>query len=197
MDLNEKTVVWTEDSPPQLKPVCRQPKDDCNFTWLDFGAHAGTHVDAPYYLFREKWTVDQIPFDRLVGRCQVIDVTAVDDIITADDLRKHDITQKKILLKTKNSFDAMKKYNPRHVAMSEDAAEYIIARGVTTVGYDYQSFERAGKNVLHRIFLSKDITLIDNLRLGHVEAKEYLLVCLPIKVTGIDGAPARAILVDA
>ena len=89
----------------------------------------------------------------------------------------------------------MKAYNPRHVAMSVDAADYLIAKGVTTIGYDYQSFEREGKNVLHTILLAKSVTVIDNLRLGHVPPGNYTLICLPLKVTGIDAAPARAILV--
>jgi len=196
MELNEKTVVWTQDPQPKLKPVCRIPKESCNFTWLDFGAHAGTHIDAPFYLFNDKWTADQIPFERLIGKCQVLDLTEVNDMIDTKDLKKHKITQRKILLKTKNSFDSMMKYNPKHVAMTPEAAEYLISKGVTTLGYDYQSFERNGDNVLHRIFLEKSITLIDNLRLKETETKEYYLICLPVKVTGIDGAPSRAILID-
>lgn len=196
MDLNEKTVVWTTDPQPKLKPVARLPKDECNFTWLDFGAHAGTHVDAPYYLYSKKWTVDKIPMSRLIGSCQVIDLTNVDDLITVQDLKKHKISQPMILLKTKNSKDSMKKYNPKHVALSIEAAKYLVDKKVTTLGYDYQSFEREGKNVIHRIFLSRSITLIDNLRLKKTKEQEYLLVCLPLKVIGIDGAPARAVLFE-
>jgi len=196
MDLNEKTVVWLQDSPPKLKPICRIPKEGCNFTWLDFGAHAGTHIDAPFYLFSEKWTADQIPFERLIGKCQVLDLTEVEDMIEVEHLKEKLLTQKIILLKTKNSFDPMKKYNPKHVAMTPEAAEYLIGKGITTVGYDYQSFERNGENILHRIFLEKSITLIDNLRLKDAKDKEYYLICLPVKVTGIDGAPSRAILID-
>ena len=195
MDLNENTVVWTADPQPKLIPIARKPKDGCNFTWLDFGAHAGTHVDAPYYLFSEKWTADQIPFDRLIGRCQVIDMTHVDDLITREDLEKVAINQKIVLFKTKNSFDEMKVYNPMHVAMSEDAAHYLLDSSVYTVGFDYQSFERDGKNVLHEIFMSRDAISIDNLRLANVDKGEYDFICLPIKVTGIDAGPARAILI--
>lgn len=196
MDLNEKTVVWVQDPQPQLKPICRQPKDQCNFTWLDFGTHAGTHVDAPFYLYSKQWTVDQIPLSRLMGRCQVLDLTFVEDMITREDLQRCTITEKKLLIKTKNSYDKMKKYNPKHVAMTADAAAYLVELGIETIGYDYQSFERNGENVLHDIFLSRNITCIDNLRLKETEAKKYSLICLPVKVTGIDGAPARAILID-
>lgn len=194
MDINEKTVVWVEDPPPELRPVLRQPEHECNFTWLNFGAHAGTHVDAPYFLFPEKWSIDEIPLTRLLGLCQVLDLTEVDDMITEKDFVGVEISCEKILLRTKNSFDKMEAYNPQHVAMSLGAAEYLAAEGVTTLGYDYQSFERDGANVLHRFFLERSTTLIDNLRLLEAPAGDYTLICLPIKLTGIDAAPCRAIL---
>jgi len=196
MDLNEKTIVWVDDKQPQLKALARIPQAPVNFTWLDFGSHAGTHVDAPYYLYNDKWTADQIPLDRLIGKCQVIDLTHVDDMIDIEDLKKIEITQKIVLIKTKNSYDKMEKFNPLHVAMTPVSAQYLVNIGVTTVGYDYQSFEREGKNVLHDIFLSKSITLLDNLRLKDTVGKEYFMICLPVKVTGIDAAPSRAILID-
>lgn len=195
MDLNEKTVVWIQDNQPKLIPVARKPKAPVNFTWLDFGSHAGTHVDAPYYMYSDKWTIDKIPFERLLGPCQVLDLTDVTDMIDVPRLEKVQFTQEKVLLKTQNSFDPMVKYNPNHIAMTVAAARYFVDHGVTTLGYDYQSFERSGAIAVHDIFLSKSITVIDNLRLGHVKPGEYTLICLPAKITGIDAAPTRAILV--
>ena len=196
MDLNEKTIVWKDDAHPKLIPLARIPDAPCNFTWLDFGAHAGTHIDAPFYLFNDKWKSDEVPFDRLIGKCQVIDLTDVVEVIEVDDLKKHKITKKMLLLKTQNSFDPMKDFNPKHVILSSDSARYLVELGITLLGYDYQSFERDGKTDIHRIFMEKDVVLIDNLRLAESRAKEYLLFCLPIKVTGIDAAPARAILIE-
>jgi len=196
MDLNEKTVVWTQDEPPKLIPIARIPEAPMNFTWLNFGAHAGTHIDAPYYLFNEKWKSDEVPFEVLMGDCQVIDLTDVEDIISEEDLKKHDIVSERILLKTKNSFDLMKKYNPNHVSLSENGATYLRDLGIKLIGYDYQSFERSGSNDIHRIFMEQNIIALDNLRLKETEAKHYKLICLPIKVTGIDAAPARAILIE-
>ena len=195
MALNEKTVVWKDDAAPELRAICRTPEQTCNFTWLNFSAHAGTHIDAPYYLFSSSWTADQVPLDRLMGTCKVIDLSYIEDTITLADIKYHEITQKKILLKTKNSFDASGEYNPQHVDIDPDAARYLVEQGVHTVGYDYQSFERGGATEIHRIFLEKNITLIDNLVLGHVAAGIYKLIALPLKVTGIDAAPVRAILV--
>jgi arylformamidase len=196
MELNEKTIVWIQDEQPKLIPIARIPKAPINFTWLDFGAHAGTHVDAPFYLFNEKWKSDEIPFDVLICDCQVIDLTDVDNYITAEDLKKHKIISSRILLKTKNSLDSMEKYNPKHIALSEDGANYLRNLGIKLIGYDYQSFERDGGVNIHRIFMEKDIIALDNLRLKDTEEKEYKLICLPIKVTGIDAAPSRAILIE-
>jgi arylformamidase len=194
MGLDANTVVWVDDLQPELRPVLRMPKDACNFTWLSFGAHAGTHVDAPWYLYSDKWTTDQIPLERLCGPCQVIDLAGVEDVIEEADVARHPINCSRVLLRTRNSLDPMERYNPEHVALSLAAAEWLYDHHVTTLGYDYQSFERGGANVLHDFFLSREVTLIDNLRLGHVKAGTYTLLCLPVKLLGIDGAPARAIL---
>ena len=196
MELNEKTVVWIDDDQPKLIPVARIPNAPINFTWLDFGSHAGTHIDAPYYLFNEKWKSDEVPFDVLMGECQVIDLSDINDYIKVEDLKKHEITSKRILLKTKNSYDNMEKYNPKHVALSSEAAIYLRDLGIKLIGYDYQSFERNGEVNIHRIFMEKDIIALDNLRLKDTQEKTYKLICLPIKVTGIDAAPSRAILID-
>ena len=196
LPLNENTVVWIEDQAPELRSVCTRPDAPCNFTWLNFGAHAGTHIDAPYYLYSDQWTCDQIPLTRLCGPCQVIDLTHVEDTIEVSDLQKIAIIEEIILIKTKNSDDPMKTFNHNLIALSVPAAEYLKAQGVKTVGYDYLTFERNGANDVHDVFLKDNITLIDNLRLKEAEAKRYELLCLPIKITGIDAAPARALLVE-
>lgn len=195
LPLNEKTVVWIEDSRPQFKEVCRRPEAPCNFTWLNFGAHAGTHIDAPYYLYTNQWTCDQIPLDRLCGTCQVLDLTHVEKTIEVSDLEHLTISEPIILLKTKNSYDPMIEFNHDFIDLSVPAANYLKNKGVTTLGYDYLTFERNSMAV-HDTFLKENITLIDNLRLKEAEAKKYMLVCLPIRITGIDAAPARAILLD-
>ena len=196
MELNEKTIVWIDDDQPKLIPIARKPEAPINFTWLDFGAHAGTHIDAPFYLFNEKWKSDEVPFEILMGDCQVVDLSDVIDYIMVEDLKKHNITSDRVLLKTKNSYDSMEKYNPNHVALSIEAAKYLRDLGIKLIGYDYQSFERNGEVNIHKVFMEKDVICLDNLRLKATKEKEYELICLPIKVTGIDAAPSRAILIE-
>ena len=194
MDLDENTLVWIDDPKPKLKALARIPNAPINFTWLDFGAHAGTHIDAPFYLFNDKWKSNEIPLELLNGDCQVLDLTEVDDMINLNHLKSKQIKSTRILLKTKNSYDDLKTYNPKHIALSEEAARYLVEKGVKLIGYDYQSFEREGKNVIHRIFMERDVICLDNLRLSQTEEKVYELILLPLKVIGIDAAPARAVL---
>lgn len=196
MNLDENTLVWTADAQPKLIPICRKPNAPVNFTWLDFSAHAGTHIDAPFYMFNNKWKSDEIPLEVLNGNCQVLDMTHVNNMITAMHLKAKQIVCKRILLKTQNSFDELKVYNPNHVALATDAAQYLRDLGVTVVGYDYQSFERDGKTEIHSIFMEQNIICIDNLRLANAAEQTYTLLCLPLKVIGIDAAPARAVLLE-
>lgn len=197
MELNQKTVVWREDEPPKLINMASIEKEGCNFSWLSFSSHAGTHVDAPYYLFADKWSSEEIPLQRFIGECEVVDLSDLScDVIAAHHLPAK-FKSERVLLKTKNSLDPMEKYNPLHVCLSLEAAEHIIKQGVLTLGYDYQSFEREGKNKLHALFLKNSITLLDNLRLAAVCSGIYWLIALPLKVTGIDAAPLRAVLVSA
>lgn len=194
MELNANTLVWTEDRAPELIPMARQPEAPVNFTWLSFGAHAGTHVDAPFYLYKDQWTADQIPLSRLMGHCEVIDLTHVEKIITEEHLKALPISSKKIFLRTQNSFDPLVEFHGNHIELSVSAAAYLVSLGIETVGYDYQTFEQGGSNAVHAAFLRKNVTLLDNLRLKEAVAGEYFLMCLPVKVTGIDAAPARALL---
>ena len=196
MDLNEKTIVWVDDKQPKLIPIARKPTAPINFTWLDFGAHAGTHIDAPFYLFNDKWKSDEIPLEILNGDCQVLDLTNVTDLIEVKDLISKKITSTRILLKTRNSFDPLTQYNPKHIALSDKAAQYLASAGIKLIGFDYQSFERQGATDIHRIFMEKDIVCLDNLRLKETSEKKYYLICLPLKVVGIDAAPCRAVLME-
>jgi len=47
---------------------------------------------------------------------------------------------------------------------------------------------------IHRILLSAGIWIIEGLDLSAVRAGRYEMICLPVKLHGSDGAPARALL---
>ncbi len=170
-----------------------------NVSSLALGSHTGTHVDAAKHFFDDGQTVDRIPLERLIGPAILL---AFDDALMsvgAADLQQHDIGKHtRVLLKTRNSSllgrdDFVKDYT----FLAPDGAEYLVQRGVELVGIDYYSIEQfhSGHHRTHLTLLEKDTVIVEGLDLSEPPPGEYQLVCLPLRLAGLDGAPARAVLV--
>jgi arylformamidase len=170
-----------------------------NVSAIALGSHTGTHVDAAKHFFDDGETVDRIPLDRLIGPAILIDFA--DDLMSvgADDLAKHDIgAHIRVLLRTRNSAllgrsDFVKDYT----YLAPDGAEYLVQRGVVLVGIDYLSIEqfRSGHHRTHLTLLQNKTVIVEGLDLSEPPAGEYQLICLPVRLAGLDGAPARAVLI--
>lgn len=166
---------------------------------IHMNAHAGTHIDAPSYLFRDGKTIDQIDLSTCVGAAHVIDLTDIDVSIKKEHLEHQDIRNGDIiLLKTKNSnLSPTAAYNPSFVYLDHSGAEYLVQQKVKAIGFDYiimeseKEFDRA-----HRILLHNEITVVEGLRLCDIASGVYFFFCLPLYAIGIEAAPARAILLD-
>jgi arylformamidase len=173
-----------------------------NVTHFSAGVHIGTHVDAPYhFLGGEATTVESLPLEVLTGPAAVMVFPDL-DIITADDLRRVGLPAgvPRLLFKTRNS-DLWARgetdFQEDFVALSADAAEYLVEQGVRLVGIDYLSVAPFTAAVAtHRILLEADVVALECLDLSAVEPGDYMLYCLPLKIEGSDGAPARAILIE-
>ena len=180
------------------KPGTTNP---CNVTRLKMSAHTGTHMDAPRHFIANGRTMESVPLDAVVGPCRVIAIKHR-SLITVAELRPHRIRRgERILFKTRNSIHswklAEKRAFDRHfVHVPADTAEFLVERGVRTVGVDYLSvggFETDGVEC-HQILLGAEVWIIEGLDLSRVRPGPYDLICLPLKILGSDGAPARAIL---
>jgi arylformamidase len=186
---NKQTVVFT--------PTKTFEQDKARESLVTMSTHTGTHVDAPSHFTHQGITVDSLELNSLVGPCQIIDLSHCDEKITAADLEKQSINQgDRILLKTKNSTnEAAAPFNQNFVYLAADAARYLTSKKIMTVGIDYLGIERAQPNhETHQVLFENNITIIEGLRLEHVQAGTYFLCCLPLKLQGLDAAPARAIL---
>ena len=173
-----------------------------NVSQLRLGAHTGTHVDAPYhFLGGEAATVEQLPLNMLTGRAYVLHLADEVDLITTSVLEQAGIPPRtrRLLLKTRNSALWARKENEFQtdfVALSADGAQYLVDRRVRLVGVDYLSVAPFDQSVpTHEILLKADIIVLEGLNLSEVSQGRYALYCLPLKIAGCDGAPARAILV--
>jgi arylformamidase len=179
----------------QVRAIARG--DVANLTHLSMGAHTGTHVDAPAHFIDGAPTLEQIPLDRFVGPAQVLDLQGL-AAIDAAALRRHEIHRGDIVLfHTDNSAKWRQAgFQKDFTYVTRDAAEYLVERGVKTVGIDYLSIEQFGSKSfeVHKILLGQGTVIIEGLDLHEIAGGPYLLSCLPLKLEHVDGAPARAVL---
>jgi arylformamidase len=170
-----------------------------NVSLLAIGSHTGTHVDAPLHMIPGGVGVDGIPLDALIGPALVI---AFDDdvmAVTEAYLRSQPIAgYERVLLKTRNSrFIRERDFHRDYTYLAPDGAEYLVSLGVRLVGVDYLSIEQfhSGHHRTHKTLLSRGVVIVEGLDLSEPSAGEYELYCLPVLLDGVDGAPARAVIV--
>lgn len=174
-----------------------------NMTNLSTSVHAGTHVDAPYHFLQDGSTVESLPLEVLTGPCYVVQLPDGVDAITAEVLERTEITpdMKRILFGTSNSHAWAKgetRFQEGFVAITEDGAEWLVDHGIQLVGVDYLSvspFRDSGPT--HTLLLEAGVVIVEGLNLSNVMRGFYDLYCLPLKIEGSDGAPARAILIQS
>lgn len=170
-----------------------------NVSYVRFGSHTGTHADAARHFFDDGQTVDAIPLDRLIGSALLLSFP--DDVraVSAADLRKHDLNgRKRVLLRTRNSaLLSQKEFVRDYTYLAPDGAQYLVDSGVELVGVDYLSIEQfhSGHHKTHRILLERSVVILEGLDLSVPAPGDYELICLPLRIEGCDGAPARAVLI--
>jgi len=168
-----------------------------NVSALHMSAHAGTHVDAPRHFFDDRPGVDALPLDLLIGIARVIEVASAEGV-TADDLAAaHLANDVRVLIKTRNSqLWGSQEFHPDYVGVTESGARHLVERGVKVVGVDYLSVERfkTPGAPAHHVLLGAGAIVIEGLNLREVAPGIYDLFCLPLRVVGSDGAPARVVL---
>lgn len=170
----------------------------CNLTHLSMSAHTATHMDAPRHFIADGQTMEQMPLEAVIGRCRVIEMKSRSQI-TAKELQSVRLRRgERVLFKTRNSSRSwkMQEFDKDFISIRQDAAAYLVERGVQTVGVDYLSiggFEKDGVET-HQIMLGAGIWVIEGLDLSQVKPGAYDLICLPLKIIGADGAPCRVVL---
>jgi len=170
--------------------------DPANVSELDLGAHSGTHVDAPDHFLADGAGAEALPLDALIGPAEVVDAAAAAvalDLVTVRDLELPPQGSERILFKTRNSqLWGRDEFTRDFVRLDGEAAAYLVERGVRLLGIDYLSI---GDAEAHRTLLSAGVVCVEGLDLRGIEPGSYEFVCLPLKLVGSDGAPARAVLI--
>lgn len=193
--LTPQTIVYPNNPVIEITPIKLKSSV---ISKVVMGTHSGTHIDAPRHVLAQGKAIDAIPLAIFYGPCRVLDFTKVKDSISKDDLVKAKVkVGERILVKTRNSVRGFKKFNPKYIYLSPEGAEYLASRKIKLFGIDYLSVKQRGSldNRPHTEFLTRDIPIFEGLDLSRAKAGKYIFAGLPLKFIGVDGAPARAVLI--
>lgn len=191
--------------PTAAKPVIVKTKDMSkgarnNNSRIEAGVHHATHIDAPLHFIADGKSIESLPPEILIGTVTVVEIPDA-EMITASVLEAASLPQdcERLLFKTRNSDlwdDLEHEFRLDYVSVTPDGAQVLVDRGVRLVGVDYLSVEAYDLegNGTHRTLLGAGVVIVEGLDLRAVEPGAYEMACLPIKITGSDGAPARVIL---
>jgi arylformamidase len=190
--------VYPGNTPFSLEAIKRVARgDSSNVSTLHMSAHSGTHVDAPRHFFDDGPGVEGLALEMLMGRARVIELTTRKGIVP-EDFAGLDLSEDvRLLIKTANSrLWGSPEFHTDYVGVTEAGAKFLVERGIKVVGVDYLSVEqfKTPGAPAHHVLLGSGTIVIEGLNLRDVEPGIYDLICLPLRIVGADGAPARALL---
>ncbi|MDX1984704.1 MAG: cyclase family protein [Bryobacteraceae bacterium] len=174
--LRQGMPQWPGDPAFESRLVSESPR----VTAFDMCAHTGTHIDAPSHYFAGAAGTDLYTPGVLIGPARVAGLNAIP-------------RAERILFRTSNSDSEWwrEPFRQGMAELTEGHASELVQGGARLVGIDYLSI---GSEQVHRILLAAGICIVEGLWLGAVAPGEYEMICLPLKLEGADGAPARVLL---
>jgi arylformamidase len=187
-------VHYPENPPIAIDRLSDVEKGDlCTISRLTMGSHTGTHIDAPIHFVSRGAGAEEVPLENLIGPARVIEIKDP-GAVRADELRSHNLSaRERLLFKTSNSRRCWKtsEFVKDSITIAEDAASYLAALNTLAVAIDYLS---AGSPETHRTLLGAGVVIIEGVNLTGISPGQYDLLCLPLLISGGDGAPARVLL---
>ncbi len=177
-------------------------KNDCNYATgkiyesrIEMNLHTGTHLDCSLHMMTDGNTIDTLEINRVVTECKVIDLTALEEKITDQDMIGKEILEGDfILLKTRNSFENI--LEKEFVYLDKSGAKYLAEKKIKGVGIDALGIERdQPEHETHLSLMKSDVVILEGLRLKNIVEGEYFLVAAPVNIVGAEAAPVRALLI--
>lgn len=195
--------VWPGDPKVKLERISKiEEGANSNVSHIGMSVHTATHVDAPIHFIQGAKTIEMLPLDVLVGRALVVELP-----LTVDEIGREEIEQagipagtERLIIKTRNSSywrENDQVFQRGFVGVNLEGAIALVGMGIRLVGIDYLSISPFKKSrPTHEVLLGAEIVIVEGLNLDGVSPGWYTLVCLPLKLGGSDGAPARVILLE-
>ena len=182
--------VYTGDPAPEKKVLkSMQNGEVYNLTAFSMCAHNGTHIDAPFHFIKDGKTVDELCLEAFVGMAYVAEHHGV---ITYNDATE--IIEK---AKEQNPEAAKRILLKGDVEVSLEAAKAFAASEVLLLGNESQAIgPQTAPMAVHLALLGADVVLLEGIRLDEVSEGVYFLNAAPLNLSGADGSPCRAVLID-
>ncbi|BCW97900.1 MAG: cyclase [Armatimonadota bacterium] len=193
------TPVWETDPPVSVERIASfDAGDSCNITRIALSVHTGTHLDAPCHFLPAGSAVEQLPLEVLCGPAYVLNLETVTGPVEPPNLEEVPDNCERLVLRTANTTRNLmhrRQFTRDYAHLSPDAAQWIASREIRLVGIDYLSVERfrPPEPVVHRTLLRAGVIPVEGLDLTDVEPGWWELICLPLRITGSDGSPVRAV----
>lgn len=189
-------AVWPGDTPPQrevLQDLSRG--DSVTLSTLRATVHLGAHADAPSHYGIDAPSIESCDLAYYLGPCQVVHIHAKRGArIGVRELGTH-IDTARLLIAT-GTYPNPNEFNRDFAALAPELVDWLHERGVKLVGIDTPSVDLFDSKDLpaHRRFLANGMGILEGLLLADVPAGLYELIALPLKLTGFDASPVRAVL---
>jgi len=204
--ISSTITVWPGDPQVEIRKLSAiNNGEHSNVSHISMSVHTGTHIDAPRHFLISGSTIDQIPLDKLVGEVLVMTFEDHIKVIDKEALESHPnmnalLNAKKVLFKTSNSssLDMIQgQFSNKYVGIDTSGAHFLAGLNLDLVGVDYLSVAIYNETEEpHQILLENQIVLLEGINLQMVSTGTYELYCLPLPISGCDGAPARSILIQ-
>jgi arylformamidase len=191
--LNRTMAVWPGDDHFVYQKIV---SGNLTVGTLATSIHAGAHIDAPLHIEKNGDPLDDLPLHLFIGECQVLDVTrSKSKTITMDTIRE-DVKAPRLLFKTA-SFDYSKPFETGFHAFSPGLIDHLAKQDILLLGIDTPSVDLYNDSALpvHHRMLYHQMAILEGLQLVEVKAGIYTLIALPLKISGSDGSPTRAVLI--
>jgi arylformamidase len=196
--INEEMTVYPNTLEPEIKPWNTIKKDGFAELKISMATHTGTHIDAPCHLLPGTKSLDGFPLDKFAGKAVVIDCEGEAEVSLGLLKHKEKLIKKAEFVLFRSGWSKKwnkKTYFGKFPVLTEEAALWLAGFDLKAVGFDYISVDAMTSADLrnHRVFLSKEILIIENLTgLDNLPDKLFDFYCIPLKIEGADGSPVRA-----
>lgn len=194
--ISAKTAVFPGDTPFQQDFLLKiKNSDNLDLSTIKTTVHIGAHTDAPSHYNADGESIETRSLKYYIGAAQVIEVNCQ----RGSRIRVQDLTQNikapRVLFKT-GSFPDPELWNDDFVALSSELVEYLASQKVVLVGIDTPSIDPSNDVGLesHNAVYKNNMAILEGIVLTSVEAGLYDLICLPLKISGSDASPVRAVL---